>query len=180
MGFTGFVNSDSNVVTNQFYGMEDMSESERYAAAINAGCDVIGDGFSAPIDYTTTAEAVTSGGVTKEAFDRATTNRMTSWMDVGMFDNPYRDPAESKKVGEDNAQALADMKEDINHKSVVLMKNHDDVLPLSDTSKNVYIVSYTNNGSDDTTVESWTEAVKAMGFNVVSKADEADIAIGSN
>ena len=45
--------------------------------------------------------------------------------------NPYRDPAESKKAGEDNADAIAAMKEDINRKSVVLMKNHDNVLPQS-------------------------------------------------
>lgn len=177
MGFNGFINSDSNIISNQNWGAQDMTEAERYAAVINAGCDVIGDAFGASIDYTSTAEAVTSGKVTKEAYDRATTNRMANWIDMGMFDNPYRDPAESKKVSEDNADNLKAMKEEINHKSVVLMKNHNNVLPLSDASKKVYLASYTGKGSDDAAVAGWTAAIEAMGFTIVSKASEADIAI---
>lgn len=177
MGFKGFINSDSNIISNQNWGAQDMTPAERYAAVINAGCDVIGDAFGMVIDYTDTAEAVTSGNVTQEAFDRATINRMTNWIDLGMFENPYRDPAESKQVGADNAGALASMKEEINRKSVVLMKNSNDVLPLSDASKKVYFASYTGKGSDDATVESWTAAIEAMGFTLVSKASEADIAI---
>lgn len=177
MGFDGFINSDSNIISNQNWGAQDMTEAERYAAVINAGCDVIGDAFGMVIDYTTTAEAVTSGGVTQEAFDRATTNRMANWIDMGMFDNPYRDPAESKKVGEDNADNLKAMKEEINHKSVVLMKNHNNVLPLSDASKKVYLASYTGKGENEANMASWTAAIEAMGFTIVSKASEADIAI---
>ncbi len=178
MGFKGFINTDSGVITQGMqFGAEDLSEAERIAAVINAGCDTIGDGFSPVIDYTTTAEAVTSGGVTEEAFDRATTNRMTSWLDLGMFDNPYRDPAESKKAGEDNADAIAAMKEDVNRKSVVLMKNHDNVLPLTDASKKVYLASYTEKGPNEETVAAWTEAIEGMGFTIVKKAAEADIAI---
>lgn len=177
MGFKGFINSDSNIISNQNWGAQDMTPAERYAAVINAGCDVIGDAFGMVIDYTDTAEAVTSGGVTQEAFDRATTNRMIDWIDLGMFENPYRDPAESKKVGTDNAENLAAMKEEINHKSVVLMKNHDNVLPLSDASKKVYIASYTGKGADEAAVTSWTAAIEAMGFTIVGKASEADIAI---
>lgn len=177
MGFKGFINSDSNIITNQNWGAQDMTEAERYAKVINAGCDVVGDAFSPTIDYTTTAEAVTSGGVTQEAFDRATTNRMTNWIDMGMFENPYRDPAGSKKVGEDNADNLKAMKEELNHKSVVLMKNHDNVLPLSDSSKKVYLASYTDKGENEGNVASWTAAIEAMGFTIVSKPAEADIAI---
>ncbi len=177
MGFKGFINSDSNIISNQNWGAQDMTPAERYATVINAGCDVIGDAFGMVIDYADTAEAITSGKVTKEAFDRATTNRMTSWIDLGMFENPYRDSAESKQVGTDNAETLASMKEEINRKSVVLMKNSGDVLPLTDASKKVYFASYTAKGSDEATVAGWTAAIEAMGFTMVSKASEADIAI---
>ena len=177
MGFTGFINSDSNIISNQNWGAQEMTPAERYATVINAGCDVIGDAFGMVIDYADTAEAVTSGKVTKEAFDRATTNRMTSWIDLGMFENPYRDPAESKLVGTDNADTLASMKEEINRKSVVLMKNSNNTLPLTDASKKVYFASYTAKGSDEATVTGWTAAIEAMGFTLVNKASEADIAI---
>ncbi len=182
MGFEGFINSDSGIIgegeayaTN--FGAEDMTAAERYATVINAGTDVVGDAFTAVLDYGATAEAVTSGLVTEEAFDRATTNRMTSWIDLGMFDNPYRDPAESKAVGEQYAEARDEMKADVNHKSVVLMKNHDDVLPLTDTSKAVYLASFTDSGENDSNIESWTAAIKAAGYTIVDDEAQADIAI---
>lgn len=178
MGFDGFINTDSGVITGgPQYGAEDMAEADRFAAVINAGCDAIGDSYAVPLDYSGVTEAVTSGKVTGEAFDRATTNRMTNWLDMGMFDNPYRDPAESKQVGEDNAGALASMKEEINHKSVVLMKNHGGVLPLSDTSKKVYLASYTEKGSNDANAASWTAAIEGAGYTITEQAEEADIAI---
>ena len=176
MGFDGFINSDSNIVT-QLWGAEDMTEAERYATIINAGTDVVGDGFDAVLDYTAVTEAVTSGLITDEAFDRATTNRMKSWIDLGMFDNPYRDPAESKAVGEKYAQTNEDTKTEFNQKSVVLMKNSNDVLPLSDTTKTVYLASFTEKGESEDNLASWTEAIEAAGYTLVDDAAEADIAI---
>lgn len=177
MGFTGFINSDSNIITSQNWGAQDMTEAERYAAVINAGCDVIGDGFSAAMDLTAVTEAVTSGLVTEEAFNRATTNRMVSYINMGMFDNPYRDAAESKALGEEKAEEVAAMKTELNQKSVVLLKNHESALPLSDTSKKVYVASFTAKGSDDAAVESWTAAFEAAGYTLVESAEEADIAL---
>ena len=177
MGFDGFINSDSNIVSTQLWGAEDMTEAERYATIINAGTDVVGDGMGAVIDYTAVTEAVTSGLITDEAFDRATTNRMKSWIDLGMFDNPYRDPAESKAVGEKYAQTNEDTKTEFNQKSVVLMKNSNDVLPLSDTTKTVYLASFTEKGESEDNLASWTEAIEAAGYTLVDDAAEADIAI---
>ena len=176
MGFGGFINSDSNIITNQFWGAEDMTEAERYAAVINAGCDVVGDGFSATMDLTAVSEAVTSGLVTEEAFTRATTNRMLTCFDMGMFENPYRDAAESKALGEEKAEAVAAMKTEMNQKSVVLMKNHESALPLSDTSKKVYVASFTANGEDETALENWKAAFEGAGYTLVESEEEADIA----
>lgn len=175
MGFDGFINSDSGIISSENYGAEDMTEVERYAAVINAGTDVIGDGFSAVIDYTAVTEAVTSGMVTEEAFDRATTNRMKSWIDLGMFDNPYRDPAESKAVGEELAETREASKTEFNQKSVVLMKNSDETLPLADTNVKVYVQKFTGDGTG--TEDTCAEALTAMGYTVVDDYNEADVAI---
>ncbi|MDD4850493.1 MAG: glycoside hydrolase family 3 N-terminal domain-containing protein [Gemmiger sp.] len=177
LGFTGFINSDSNIITTQFWGAEDMTEAERYAGVINAGCDVVGDGFTPVLDYTAVAEAVTTGLVTEEAFDRATTNRMESWIDLGMFENPYRDPAESKAVGADENATIADITTEINRKSVVLMKNSNATLPLTDTSKKVYLASYSNSGEKEDAVTAWTTAIEAAGYTLVDDETTADIAI---
>lgn len=194
MGFDGFVNSDSGIITQGIdYGAEDMTPAERYAAVINAGTDVIGDEMAGPVDYTDVTEAVTSGLVTDEAFDRATTNRMTSWIDLGMFDNPYRDPAESKAVGEQYADTMEDYKTEFNQKSVVLMKNSDSALPLKeagDEGLNIYIQKFTGTGTDNTVsdelalmgytgTDDYDSAggLAALGYNVVEDYNEADVAI---
>ncbi|MGM9537975.1 MAG: glycoside hydrolase family 3 N-terminal domain-containing protein [Candidatus Onthomonas sp.] len=178
MGFDGFVNTDSGIIDGfgLEFGAEDMTVPERWAAVINAGSDVVGNSFGAP-DYTALTEAVTSGLVTEEAYDRATTNRMNLWVDLGMFDNPYRDAAASKAVGDQNAAAVEEMKSEIHHKSVVLMKNHDEVLPLTDTSKTVYLASFTSTGLNDDSIASWTAAIEAAGYTVVNDPSAADIAI---
>ena len=183
MGFEGFINTDSGIISQQYYGAEDMTMAERYAAAINAGSDVIGDGPSGFItDPDVIAEitegltaSVTSGMVTDEAFDRATTNRMKSWIDLGMFENPYRDPEESKAVGEEYAQTREDSKTEFNQKSVVLMKNSDSALPLSDTSVNIYVQKFTGTGND--TDDTIADELTAMGYTVVDDYNEADVAI---
>ena len=175
MGFDGFINSDSMVITSLYFGAEDMTVAERYAAAINAGADVIGDTFGYTPDYTYTTEAVEEGLVTEEALDRATTNRMTSWIELGMFENPYRDPAESKAVGEELADEIEETKTEFNNKSVVLMKNSDDVLPLTDTSVNIYVRLF--NDTDTDTEDTVADELEAMGYNIVDDYEEADVAI---
>ena len=179
MGFEGFVNTDSMIVTSMTYGVEDLTEAERYALAINAGSDVIGDigdnGLTlVGADYTDLIEAVESGLIEDEAFDRATTNRMTSWIELGMFENPYRDPAESKAVGEELADEIEESKEEFNHKSVVLMKNSEDVLPLS-TGANVYVQMF--NGTGVGTEDTVADELEAMGYTIVDDYTQADIAI---
>ena len=174
MGFDGFINSDSGVISSLYFGVEDMTDAERYATAINAGADVIGDTFGY-IDYTATAEAVESGMVTEEAFDRATTNRMESWIELGMFENPYRDPAESKAIGEALEDEIEETKTEFNNKSVVLMKNSDDVLPLTDTGVSVYVQMFTGDGTG--TEDTVADELEAMGYTIVDDYEEADVAI---
>lgn len=175
MGFDGFINSDSGIINTQYFGLEDLSIPERFAAAINAGCDVIGDGFSPILDYSPVEEAVSSGGVTDEALDRATTNRMKSWLDLGMFDNPYRDPAESKAVGEELAATREESKVEFNRKSLVLMKNSEETLPLKDKAAKIYVEKFTGTAKD--TEDTVADELEAMGYTIVDKYDEADVAI---
>lgn len=94
-----------------------------------------------------------------------------------MFENPYRDPDQSRKVDEDKAAQVAALQEEINRKSVVLMKNHGSALPLTDPSKRVYLASYTEKGPNRAALESWAAAVQAAGFTLVDRAEEADVAI---
>ncbi len=176
MGFDGFVNTDSGVLSNGMqYGAEDMTEAERYAALINGGSDVIGDTMTA-FEWDWAYDAYEQGLVDEDALTRANRDILKVTIEQGQFENPYKDPAASEATVEEKTVELQALADELNQKSVVLMKNSGSVLPLTDASKTVYIQSFTVSGSDEAAVESWTAAFEAEGYTVVGSADEADIA----
>lgn len=149
MGFGGYVNSDTGIVHNMCWGVEMLDKPERIGFAVNnAGVDLISGLFD--IDYGKEAYARASNGyydthavpegftkeelvLTDEALDRAVTRTLTELFALGMFENPYRDPANAVKEISEN-QTDWDNAMDVHRKSVVLLKNAGDsqkVLPLT-------------------------------------------------
>ncbi len=176
MGFDGFVNTDSGVLTQGMqYGAEDMAEAERYAMIINSGSDVIGDSFTG-VDWSIPQEAYDEGLVDEDALNRANSNILSVCFDQGLFENPYKDVEESVATIDEETAELAEVMNQISLGSVVLLKDSNDALPLADASKTVYVKSFTANGADDAAEESFTAAFEAAGYTVVGSADEADIA----
>ena len=43
LGFKGYINSDSGIINKMSWGVEELSEAERFAKAVNAGTDIIAD-----------------------------------------------------------------------------------------------------------------------------------------
>ncbi|MCD8022307.1 MAG: glycoside hydrolase family 3 C-terminal domain-containing protein [Lachnospiraceae bacterium] len=175
MGFDGLLNTDSGIVTlGMQFGAEDMTEEERIATIINAGSDVIGDQFYT-ISWDAVYAAYEDGLLEEEAIERANTNYLKLVFDMGQFDNPYSDPEECAATVESLTAELQEVADEVNQKSVVLMKNSGSVLPLADTSKTVYVESFTSSGADDSAVESWEAAFEAAGYTLAESRDEADI-----
>lgn len=144
MGFKGYINSDTGIVHNMSWGVEMLDEPERIGFAVNhAGVDLISGLFDNQFgreaydrnsndyyDNNPIPEGFTKDELvlTDEALDRAVTRTLTEMFELGMFENPYRDPKQaveivSNKADWDNAM-------DAHRKSVVLLKN-DGVLPLT-------------------------------------------------
>ncbi len=181
MGFKGYVNDDSGVINGgRQYGVEDLSIAERYAASINAGSDTGADGSARTgangIDYPMIWEAYNSGLITPEAYDRATLNRITTFIAQGEYENPYRDPKAGAELAASLKDEIAALSDEIHHKSVVLMKNHENVLPLKETGKKVFVQSFAVQGENDDVVDSFRAAFEAAGFTIVRSANDADIA----
>ena len=144
MGFKGYINSDTGIVHNMKWGVEMLDEPERIGFAINhAGVDVISGLFDNKFgmeaynrgknDYYDTHEV--PEGFTKdqlvltdEALNCAVTRTMTEMFELGMFENPYRDPVKAKEAA--SVQADWDNAMDTHRKSVTLLKN-DGTLPLT-------------------------------------------------
>ena len=161
MGFKGYVNSDTGIVHNMKWGVEMLDEPERIGFAVNnAGVDLISGLFDNKYgmeaynrgknDYYETHE-VPEGFkkeelvLTDECINRAVACTLTEMFELGMFENPYRDPAKAVEVAA--AKADWDNAMDAHRKSVVLLKN-DGVLPLTEeklAGKKVYAEAFHKN-----------------------------------
>ena len=182
MGFKGFINTDSGIISGQYFGVpEETSIAQRYAMIINAGSDTGANGM----DFAAVREAIDTGLVEEEALNRATSHRLTALISMGRLDNPYRDPEESQAAYDAIADEVTALKAELNHKSVVLLKNHENALPLTDTAKKVYVQAFTNGGnaqgssggaSVEDIADTWKQLFAEAGYTVVEEPDEADVA----
>ena len=74
--------------------------------------------------------AVHQGLVEEEQINRSASYMLTEMMKLGLFDNPYVDPEEALTVANNpDSQAIAD---DAHRRSVVLLRNEENFLPLRD------------------------------------------------
>ncbi|MFB3164621.1 glycoside hydrolase family 3 N-terminal domain-containing protein [Neobacillus sp. 179-J 1A1 HS] len=125
--FKGYVNSDTSIIYSMPWGVEDLTKPERYAKAINAGTDIV----SGEADPTDLIKAVKDGLITEKRIDEAVSRLLSEMMELGLFENPYVDPNQAQQIADDPAsQAKAD---EAHRKSIVLLRNDDNTLPLNDS-----------------------------------------------
>ena len=160
MGFDGYVNSDTGIINDRAWGLEDATVPERVAAAINGGTDTL-SGFH---EVQTIIDLVDTGLVTEERVDLAAERLLAPLFDMGLFEDPYVDPAvATATVGNDENRAAA---VDLQRKSTVLLQNQeiegDSVLPL-DGGETVYVLGNVN-----------ADEVMAAGYDVIDGNDPAE------
>lgn len=131
MGFQGLVVSDWAAV-KQLSG----NPKDQIQAAINAGIDMV----MIPDDYISfvnnLAELVKDGSVPQTRIDEAVRRILTTKFAMGLFEKPFADMALIPKVGSAEHRAVA---REAVRKSVVLLKNESNILPLSKTLKHIHI-----------------------------------------
>lgn len=189
LGFKGYINSDTGIVHNMCWGVEDLDTAERIAFAINNGeVDLISGLF----DLKETKEAVERAsndyyeshdipkGFTKAditlseaALDKAITRTLTEMFALGIFDNPYRDPKAAKDIINDKKDR--EVSELAHRKSVVLLKN-DGTLTLKKGMK-VYIECFNKNAEQAKKRSEKIRKLFADKLNIVEEFEDADIAI---
>jgi beta-glucosidase len=147
------------------WGVENLSEAERFAKAINAGVDQIGGTEQAEL----VVENVRSGAVSEARVREAVTKILAQKFQQGLFEQPYVDEAraasivgsaEFRRDGE-SAQARA---------SVLLANKRiaatgKPLLPIVAKGKKVYLSGV------------GVRAAERFGFQVVQDAKDADFAI---
>ncbi|MPV38977.1 glycoside hydrolase family 3 protein, partial [Georgenia subflava] len=162
MGFEGYVNSDTGIINDRAWGLEDATIPERVAAAINSGTDTL-SGFN---NVATITDLVDDGLVSADRVTEAAERLLAPMFEMGLFENPYVDPEHATAtVGSDANRAVA---LDLQRKSAVLLQNDagadgESVLPL-EAGSDLYVLG--NIGAD---------AATAYGYDVTDgNVDEGE------
>jgi beta-glucosidase len=164
-GYDGVVVTDWLITSLMVWGAEDLSEKERHRLVIEAGCDQFG-GNSDPKPVT---ELVNEGAITEDRLDESMRRLLKNMFLLGLFENPSLDPTASKAiVGCKEFRQAAMLAQ---HKSIVLLKNENDLLPLSENTK-IYIPEVT---VGETLLVDKT--VASQYGNIVDDPADADVAI---
>ena len=135
-GFKGYVVSDwgaANNVWERFHVVN--TEEECAAALVNAGMDAEHPTvyiFGKPLD-----DAVAHGLISKKALDLAVSRILRVKFEIGLFDNPYVDPAKAASTAVDPSHT--EMARVVSERSMVLLKNEKKTLPLSPDLKQIAV-----------------------------------------
>lgn len=172
MGFKGYINSDSGILDNMCWGVEDMDKEDRAAKAVNAGVDVIAD----TNQCWWIKQAYEAGKIPMERIDESNVRLLTELFDLGLFDDKtYVDPQVAHEVvsdpdGWEKAYSA-------HHRSVVVLKN-DGILPLKADTK-VYVEAFHKEA--DKAVGYTNEAKKMVdkqeGLVLADSIEDADVAL---
>ncbi|MEO5818888.1 MAG: glycoside hydrolase family 3 N-terminal domain-containing protein [Vicinamibacteraceae bacterium] len=135
--FTGYVNSDTGIVTDRAWGLEQRTVPERVAAAINGGTDVL-SGFSTSATIT---DLVKAGLVAPARVDEAVSRLLAEQFRLGLFEDPYVDATKAPEVIGSAAHRARGL--EVQRQSIVLLQNQTDrgraALPLAAGAK-VYTI----------------------------------------
>jgi beta-glucosidase len=130
LGFKGVVSTDWGLVTDNpakpasAWGVEHLTPKERVKKIIDAGVDMFGGESCADL----VVELVSEGSISEDRINESVRRILHDKFVLGIFDNPYL-AEEDLKVFE-NEEFKAKGKE-AQRKSLVLLKNEADILPLS-------------------------------------------------
>lgn len=116
------------------HGVEKLSKPERIAKIINAGCDMLG-GEALP---DVLVQLVKAGTISEKRIDSSVRRILREKFKLGLFDKPYIDNADLVKL---NAKSFAEKGIEAQQKSLVLLKNDQNILPLAGNKK-VYLQGF--------------------------------------
>jgi beta-glucosidase len=134
-GFQGHVVSDCWAIRDFHENHKVTSSPEESAAkALNAGCDL-----NCGCTYPMLAVSYKKGLVTEEAVNAALTRLLRTRMKLGMFDPPEQSPY--SKLGREvvNCEKHRRLALEAARKSIVLLKNDNNLLPLDDSGKRILL-----------------------------------------
>ncbi len=172
--FDGFVISDwASIGEMQMHGVA-ADKKEAAELAITAGSDM---DMESNCYIETLADLVKSGAVDAELVDDAVRRVLRIKFRLGLFDDPYRycdENREKEKVGSAEHLQLA---REVARKSIVLLKNENNILPLPKTGKTIGVIGPLA-ADKDVPLGSWR--AQAITNSAISLLEGVQQAVDSN
>lgn len=183
-GITGDPNPTIEGFGSRCYGMNEYTEAERHLIAIMNGVDQFGGNSRiAPITEAYEIGCQQYGEkVMRQRMELSAARLLKNIFQCGLFEDPYLDPVESAKIV--GCEEFLRHGFEAQHKSVVLLKNKESVLPLKKGLK-LYVPNRHVNKSKgfmrwdipEQDIDPVTEAVISKYGTRVNTPEEADAAI---
>ena len=124
LGFKGYINSDTGIIGDRAWGLENKSIDEQIVIAVEAGTDVL-SGFDKNKQI---LDLITSKKISEDRVNVSVKRLLTEQFQLGLFENPYVDPNRADYVVGNRAfQKKAEVAQ---RKSIVLLQHKKGVLPL--------------------------------------------------
>ncbi len=126
-GFQGYVVSDCGAIADIYTGHNYVkTEAEAAAVAVKAGTDI-----TCGAEYSSLKKAVEDGLITEKEIDIAVSRLMMARFKLGMFDPQEMVPYSKVSDKDLEAKSHRDLANEVARKSIVLLKNQDNILPLN-------------------------------------------------
>ncbi|WP_330443385.1 beta-glucosidase BglX [Flavobacterium sp. C4GT6] len=185
--FQGFVVSDwgsMGEMVNHGYA-KDLKQAAEFAANAGSDMDMESHGY---VMYL--AQLVKEGKVSEDKINDAARRILRVKFQLGLFDNPYKYCDEAREKATVGKKEFHDGVLDMAKKSIVLLKNENNLLPLKKQGQKIAVIGALANdktsplgswriGADDGTAISVMEGLSQYKGNELVYAKGADVALGT-
>jgi beta-glucosidase len=135
-GFQGYVVSDCGAVSDIYHGHQyKATAGEASAAAVKAGTDL-----TCGTEYRSLVGAVAAGQITEAEIDQSLERLFVARFKLGMFDPPERVPFSTIPYSEVDSAAHRQIALEAARKSIVLLKNQNQTLPLKSSVRKIAVI----------------------------------------
>ena len=153
-GFKGFVVTDYTSINEMVPHGYSKDLKQAGEQAINAGVDMDMQGA---VYMENLAKSVTEGKVDIKRVDAAVKSILEMKYRLGLFEDPYRYANEEREKATIYKPEFLEAARDVARKSIVLLKNRGNALPLAAAAKSIAVIGPLGNSKEDM-IGSWSAA----------------------
>ena len=184
--FQGFVVSDWGSMSEMINHGYAKNKTHAAELSANGGSDMDMESYAYVSEL---ANLVKEGKVSEANIDDATKRILKVKFELGLFDDPYKYCDENREKQITGSKEIHEAVLDVAKKSIVLLKNDNNILPLKKSGQKIALIgALANNktsplgswriGADDNTAISVLEGMQEYSNNQLTYAKGADVIIG--